>query len=94
MNIWEEIQVNFQNMIQDFAGLYRIIHALMILIAIGWLHESFNGSFSDRHTAWVLTGSLEIGVHRFSKTQVKNGFSGILSRICFGPPCSWSWSAF
>ncbi|HMX89187.1 MAG: hypothetical protein K1X68_11455 [Saprospiraceae bacterium] len=86
MNIWEEIQVNFQNMIQDFAGyIPRIIHALMILIA-GWLIA--------RIIQWIilrLSHSLGIdrlaqksGVHRFlEKRGVKNGFSGILSRICF-----------
>ncbi len=86
MNIWEEIQINFENMLQDFTGyIPQIIHALMILIA-GWLIA--------RAIQWVmlrLSHSLGIdrlaqksGVHRFlEKRGVKNGFSGILSRICF-----------
>ncbi|MFN8332967.1 MAG: hypothetical protein U0T81_17440 [Saprospiraceae bacterium] len=73
-------------MIQDFAGyIPHIIHALMILIA-GWLIA--------RIIQWIilrLSHSLGIdrlaqksGVHRFlEKRGVKNGFSGILSRICF-----------
>ena len=37
MNLWEEIQINFQNILQEFTGyIPRIIHALMILIA-GWI---------------------------------------------------------
>jgi hypothetical protein len=86
MNVWEEIQINFENMRQDLANYFpSIIHALMILIA-GWLIA--------RVIQWIilrLSHSLGIdrlaqksGVHRFlEKRGVRNGFSGILSRICF-----------
>ena len=86
MNIWEEIQVNFQNMVQDFTGyIPNIIHAIMVLLG-GWLIARLIQWIMLRlsHSLGIDRLAQKSGVHKFlEKRGVKNGFSGILSRICF-----------
>ncbi|MEP7196577.1 MAG: hypothetical protein ABI851_08655 [Saprospiraceae bacterium] len=86
MNIWEEIRVNFDNMLQDFTGyIPSIIHALIILIA-GWLIARIIQWIILRlsHSMGIDRLAQKSGVHRFlEKRGVKNGFSGILSKLFF-----------
>ncbi|MEO6189319.1 MAG: hypothetical protein ABIO44_02115, partial [Saprospiraceae bacterium] len=86
MNIWEEIQVNFQNMVQGFTGyIPNIIHAIMVILG-GWLIARLIQWIMLRlsHSLGIDRLAQKSGVHKFlEKRGVKNGFSGILSRICF-----------
>ncbi|NOT37174.1 MAG: hypothetical protein HOP11_07330 [Saprospiraceae bacterium] len=86
MNILEELKINFQNMLHSFTGnLTVLVNALMILIG-GWLIAKFIQWIVLRlsHSMGIDRLAQKSGVHRFlEKRGVVNGFSGILSRICF-----------
>jgi hypothetical protein len=86
MNLIEEIKINFLNMLQAVTGNVTIlVNALMILIG-GWLIAKIIQWIVLRlsHSMGIDRLAQKSGVHKFlEKRGIKNGFSGILSRICF-----------
>lgn len=86
MNILDEIKINIQNMLHSFTGnLTVLVNALLILIG-GWLIAKIIQWIVLRlsHSMGIDRLAQKSGVHRFlEKRGVVNGFSGILSRICF-----------
>jgi len=86
MNIWDEIQSSFQNILQLFIMyIPSIINAILILL-VGWLIAKIIQWVILRlsHALGIDRMAEKSGVHRFlEKRGMKKGFSGILSMIGF-----------
>lgn len=86
MNLLEEININLQNLLQSITlNITVIINALLILIG-GWLIAKIVQWIVLRlsHSMGIDRLAQKSGVHKFlEKRGIVNGFSGILSRICF-----------
>lgn len=86
MDLISDIQNSFSNLIQAFL-LYipSLINALLILL-VGWVVAKIIQWIILRlsHAMGIDNLAKKSGVHKFlEKRGIKNGFSGILSRICF-----------
>ncbi|HQX44003.1 MAG: hypothetical protein IPP06_11380 [Saprospiraceae bacterium] len=86
MNLLDDIQNSFYNLMQSFIMyIPSLINALLILL-VGWVIAKIIQWVILRlsHAMGIDNLAKKSGVHRFlEKRGVKNGFSGILSRICF-----------
>lgn len=86
MDILADIQNSFSNLIQAFLMyIPSLINALLILL-VGWVIAKIIQWVVLRlsHAMGIDNLAKKSGVHRFlEKRGIKNGFSGILSRICF-----------
>jgi|JI10StandDraft_1071094.scaffolds.fasta_scaffold02867_13 hypothetical protein len=86
MNLLDDIQNSFYNLMQSFIMyIPSLINAVLILL-VGWVIAKIIQWVILRlsHAMGIDNLAKKSGVHRFlEKRGVKNGFSGILSRICF-----------
>ena len=86
MNLLDDIQNSFYNLMQSFIMyIPSLINALLILL-VGWVIAKIIQWVILRlsHAMGIDNLAKKSGVHRFlEKRGVKNGFSCILSRICF-----------
>ena len=86
MNLLDDIQNSFYNLMQSFIMyIPSLINAVLILL-VGWVIAKIIQWVILRLSRAMGIDNLakKSGVHRFlEKRGVKNGFSGILSRICF-----------